>query len=299
VTAAVFARRPRWSIRPVVSALVGAVVVVALWEGYRAVGPTDHVGTVLGFKIVPRANDTSMPHVIDMLRELGKPEVRGSSRTVLDAVAAATWYSFRIAVAGLALGAFIGMAFAVLMSRFAFVRRGLIPYLVVSQTVPLIALAPLTVNWGGQLKLGGLEWQKWMSSMLLGAFLAFFPIAIGALRGLTSPAPESLELLDSYAASWWQGLVKLRLPAATPYLLPALRLAGGAAVLGVVVSEISIGLEAGIGRLILSYGQEATSRPAKPFAAVFGAIALGIAMAVLIAAIGHQLTRNRPVEVDA
>src|SRR5207344_1319052 len=106
------------------------------------------------------------------------------------------------------------------------------------------------VSWGGKLNIGGFEWQRWMSAALLSAFLAFFPIAIGALRGFAAPKDASLELMDSYAATWWQGFRKLRFPAAVPYLIPALRLAATAAVVGVVVSEISIGIPSGIGRLI-------------------------------------------------
>jgi NitT/TauT family transport system permease protein len=79
------------------------------------------------------------------------------------------------------------------------VERGLLPYLVLSQTVPLIALAPLVVSWGGKLHLGPFEWPRWLSAAVLGAFLAFFPVAVGTLKGLTSTPPASLELMDSYA----------------------------------------------------------------------------------------------------
>ena len=111
-----------------------------------------------------------------------------------------------------------------------------------SQTVPLIALAPLVVSWGGKLHLGGFEWPRWLSAAVLGAFLAFFPVAVGTLKGLTSTPPASLELMDSYAASWRQTLFKLRFPAAVPYIVPALKLAATASVVGVVVAEISTGL---------------------------------------------------------
>ena len=66
-------------------------------------------------------------------------------------------------------------------------RAAVLPYLVISQTVPLIALAPLIVSWGGKVEIGGFVWPRWMSASLLGAFLAFFPIAVGTLRGLKSP----------------------------------------------------------------------------------------------------------------
>jgi NitT/TauT family transport system permease protein len=190
----------------------------------------------------------------------------------------------------------VGLGLAVLMARFRIVERGLLPYLVISQTVPLIALAPLVVSWGGRLHLGAFEWPRWLSASVLGAFLAFFPVAVGTLKGLTSAPPESLELMDSYAASWRQTLLKLRFPAAVPYIVPSLKLAATASVVGVVVAEISTGLAGGVGRLIIEYAREATSDPAKVFTAVFGAAALGLLMAGLVAISDLALMRHRPRE---
>ena len=102
--------------------------------------------------------------------------------------------------------------------------------------------------------------------------------------------------MDSYAASWRQTLFKLRFPAAVPYLVPAMRLAASAAVVGVVVAEISTGLRGGLGRLILEYAREATSDPAKVYTALFGAAALGLAMAALVGGLDLVMTRNRPKE---
>jgi NitT/TauT family transport system permease protein len=91
--------------------------------------------------------------------------------------------------------------------------------------------------------------------------------------------------------------LKLRFPAAVPFIAPALRLAAAAAVVGVIVSEISLGVRAGVGRLILSYGQEASSDPAKLYSAVFGAAVLGLAMALLVVAIDRLMMHNRPKEL--
>jgi len=162
--------------------------------------------------------------------------------------------------------------------------------------VPLIALAPLVVSWGGKLHVGGFEWPRWLSAAVLGAFLAFFPVAVGTLKGLTSAPSASLELMNSYAASWRQTLFKLRFPAAVPYMMPALRLAATASVIGVVVAEISTGLAGGVGRLIIEYARQATSDPAKVYTAVFGAAALGMLMAGVVALADVLLMRNRPRE---
>jgi len=290
--------RRKLPVRKALMVPIALVLFVALWEGYKAIGPADG-GSILGWKIIPRTNDRAMPHIIDMLRRFDRPEVRGANqRTVLSAVIAATWYSFRVSLFGFVLGVATGLVLAAVMARFNVARKAILPYLVLSQTVPLIALAPITVSWGGKIHLFGLDFEKWMSAAVLSAFLAFFPVAVGALRGFSSPKESSLELLDSYAATWFQGFRKLRFPSAVPYLVPAFKLAASLAVVGVVVSEISIGLRFGIGRLIISYYQDGTSDPAKVYTAVFGAVVLGLVMAGLVAAIDRVLTRNRPMEAS-
>ena len=271
------------------------ILVAVLWEVYKVIGPEDG-GTVFGWTILPRANDTAMPHVWEMVSRYGQPENRASDTPILVVVLRGAWFTFRIALAGLALGTAVGLGLAVLMARYRVVERGLLPYLVLSQTVPLIALAPLVVSWGGRLHVGAFEWPRWLSAAVLGAFLAFFPVAVGTLKGLTTTPPASLELMDSYAASWRQTLFKLRFPAALPYIVPALKLAATASVVGVVVAEISTGLAGGIGRLIIEYAREATSDPAKVFTAVFGAAALGLVMAGIVALVDLVGMRNRPRE---
>jgi len=271
------------------------ILVAVVWELYKVVGPEDG-GTVFGWTILPRANDTAMPHVWEMVSRYGQPENRASDTPILVVVLRGAWFTFRIALAGLALGTAVGLGLAVIMARYKVVERGLLPYLVLSQTVPLIALAPLVVSWGGRLHVGAFEWPRWLSAAVLGAFLAFFPVAVGTLKGLTSTPPASLELMDSYAASWRQTLFKLRFPAALPYIVPALKLAATASVVGVVVAEISTGLAGGIGRLIIEYAREATSDPAKVFTAVFGAAALGLVMAGIVALVDLVGMRNRPRE---
>ena len=274
-------------------ALVGVV-----WELYKVVGP-EAGGKVFGWSLLPRSNDNAMPHIWDMLSRYGRPEVRGSDRRIWSVVLAGVWFSFRLGMVGFLLGSVLGLGLAVLMARFRVAERGILPYLVVSQTVPLIALAPLVVSWGGKLQIGGWEWPRWLSASVLGAFLAFFPVAVGALRGLSSAPAAAVELMDSYAASWTRTLFKLRFPAAVPQIVPALKLAASSAVVGVVVAEISTGLKGGIGRLIIEYAREATSDPAKVFTAVFGAAALGLAMSGFVTMADIYMMRNRPREATA
>lgn len=271
-------------------------LVAVLWELYKVVGP-EKGGKLFGVAILPRSNDTAMPHLWEMLSRYAEPEMRApNSKLIWFVVLKGAFYSFRLALVGFVLGSTVGVALAALMTRFKTMERGLLPYLVISQTVPLIALAPLVVSWGGKLHIFGFTWPRWLSASVLGAFLAFFPIAVGTLRGLKSAPASSLELMDSYAASWKQTLFKLRFPAAIPYMVPAFKLGASGAVIGVVVAEISTGLKGGIGRLIIEYARQATGDPAKVFTAVFGAAGLGLAMAGLVALADVLLMRNRPKE---
>jgi NitT/TauT family transport system permease protein len=238
-----------------------------------------------------------MPHTWDMVSRLFENESGAAdSRPLWWAVAGYAWYTLRLSLGGLVLGATIGIGLAIVMARFRIVERGLLPWVIMSQTVPLIALAPQVVSWSGRIHLLGWEWPRWLSVCVLAAFLSFFPIAIGTLRGLNSPSSASLELMDSYAATWWQTLWRLRLPASVSYLVPALKLGATASVIGVIVSEISTGIPGGIGRAVISYAQAATSDPEKLYGAIFGAAALGLTLYGLIVLMEVFVMRDRPRE---
>ncbi len=271
---------------------VGVALFVAVWQGVKALGGAD--STIFGWRMPISTDNASMPHLWTVLRRFGEPEVRGNGRTVFASVASGMWFSFRLAIAGFVVGLIVGLVLAVVMSRFKLVERAWSPYVVLSQTVPLIALAPLIVGLVGQIKIGGFQGRPWMSVTVMSAYLSFFPVAVGALRGLQSPKPHSVELMNSYAASSWQTLIKLRFPSAIAYLLPALRLAAAASIVGTIVAEISSGMAGGIGRLILDYFQKATGDPARVFTAFLGAAALGLIVAGLISLLERALLRNRP-----
>ena len=293
------AARPLWRrARRVLMFVLSMALIAAVWEGYKAVGPQNG-GDVLGWKILPRAKDSIMPHISDIYSRFGDPINRASDETVLSVVLKGVWFSFRLVLAGFAMGLVAGVLLAVLMTRLRVAERAILPYLVISQTVPPIALAPPVATWGGKVEIAGWEWPRWLTASVLGAFLTFFPIAVGTLRGLQSPHPSALELMDSLASPWHRTLFKLRFPAAVPYIVPALKLGAAGAVIGVVVSEISTGLRGGIGRLVTEFGQKATSDPAIVYTAVIGASVLGLAMACLVALADALFMRNRPKETEA
>jgi NitT/TauT family transport system permease protein len=277
---------------------VAIVLVCVVWEGYKWFG-TAVDGKVLGWKLPARTDDASMPHVWEVLRRFGDPERRGSSTPIWRVVVESAWFTLRVALVGMLVGVAVGLALAVVMQRFVTAERGFLPFVILSQTVPLIALAPLVVGWGGRLSLAGIDWQPWMSVAVIAAYLAFFPVAVGALRGLQSPTPEEVELMDSYAAGWWATLVKLRFPSSLPYLVPALKLAAASSIVGAVVAEISTGTSGGIGRLIIEYSREATADPAKVYTAMLGAAALGLVTAGLVGLVDVVFMRHRPKDVAA
>lgn len=267
-------------------ALAGIVLIAIMWE------LTKLLGTVIELPF--NSSNQAMPHIWTMFTAFTLPEVRGSDTTVFQAVLSAATYSLMLALGGFVIGVSVGLLLAIIMQRFLFFERGLLPFVIASQTVPLIALAPLIVGIGNQISFGPIQWSTTYSVMFIAAYLAFFPLSIGALRGLQAPSPTSLELMRSYAATNNKVLWKLRFPASVPYLVPALKVSAAAAVVGTVVAEISTGVRGGIGRLMVEYARETSSQPAKVYVAVFGAIVLGLVVAAAITAVDVLLTRNLP-----
>jgi NitT/TauT family transport system permease protein len=288
------ARWRRWVI-----GAIGLVLVAVIWELYKTLGPES--GVLVGDLVVlPRTTDLAMPHLWDIGSRLLEPVT--SSRTavpVWQAVLEAAGFSLGVAAVGWIVGVVVGFVLALLMQRFRTAESALLPWIVLSQTVPLIAIAPLVRRWGSSIEIGDFEWENWMSVAVIAAYLAFFPVSIGALRGLGSPDAIHVELMRSYGVGWWRTLVSLRLPASVPYLLPALRLAAANAVIGTVVAEVSIGLRGGIGRMIIEYAQSASGDPSKSWAPIIGAIVIGLVAAGFIALVGAALGRFRRGEVAA
>jgi NitT/TauT family transport system permease protein len=276
---------------------VALVLLGALWELYKSHGPADGV-KVFGARVLPRTSDASMPHLSTIWHAFGAKEVGGAitfgpSKTVFDSVLDAALHTLRWAAAGFAIGVVVGMLLAMLMDRLVIAERAIMPYVVLSQTVPLIALAPLVTKWGQGSKIGSFAWQPWMSVAVIAAYLAFFPVAVGMVRGLKSPTAVHADYFRCSAAGWWKTLVRLQLPASVPFLIPALRLAAAGAVIGTIVAEISTGLDGGIGRLIINYSQQATGDPSRVYAAVIGAAALGLVAAAGVTVFDLALWRYR------
>lgn len=292
-------RTLRPQLRPMLMGVLGVLTLAAAWEIYKALGPAD--GIAIGETIVlPRTSAMAMPHIWDMLAAFGQPSSGSSTADpVWLVVLQSCLFTLKLAAIGWVIGVAFGFALALLMSAFRVAEAAILPWVVLSQTVPLIAIAPLVRRWGSQIQIGEFVWTNEHSVSVIAAYLAFFPVAVGALRGLRSAETSHLELMHAYGVGWWTTLLRLRLPMSVPYLLASLRLAAAASVIGTVVAEVSIGLRGGIGRMIIEYAQSASSDPARPWAPIFGSVAVGLIAAGAVGLIGLALARYRRHEVPA
>jgi NitT/TauT family transport system permease protein len=157
------------------------------------------------------------------------------------------------ALVGLALALGLGLLLAVAIVHVRLLDRTLMPWMIASQTVPVLAIAPMVVVVLGNAGITGL-----LPKALIAGYLAFFPIAVGLVAGLRAPDPLLFDLLRSYAATRGQVLRKLRWPASMGFLLPSLRVAVSLALVGAIVAELPTGAQAGLGARLLAgsyYGQ--------------------------------------------
>lgn len=285
---------------------LGVLAVAVAWEAYKFLGPAEGVTlgavdgeTGSGVMILPRTHDRAMPHLWDMVARLFESTSGGSTPPLWVTVVSAAGVTLGIAAVGWLIGVIVGMLLGLVMQRWRIAEAGILPWVVVSQTVPLIAFAPVVNAIGNQISRTGVPWEQWVSVAVIASYLAFFPVAVGALRGLGSPDAIHVDLMRTYAAGYGPTLFKLRLPAAVPYLLPALRLAAANAVIGAVVAEVSIGMRGGIGRMLIQLAGQGSSDPAAPWGPTFGSIALGLVAAGSVALLGLALSKYRRGEATA
>lgn len=185
---------------------------------------------------------------------------------------------------GTALGA--GLAVAVVHSRT--LERSLFPWVIASQAVPVLAIAPIVIVILGSLGLSGV-----LPKAIISMYLCFFPVAVAMVKGLRSPGVIELELLHTYAASKSQAFWKLRVPASLPYLFPALRIAVAAGLVGAIVGELPTGAQAGLGARLLTgsyYGNTVQIWSALVMSALLGlALTAGVGGAErLLTAMGRR-----------
>ncbi len=181
---------------------------------------------------------------------------------------------------GFAVGAALGIGLAVAIVAIPLLDRSLMPWIVASQTVPIIALAPMIVVILNQFDIGGLA-----PKAVIAAYLSFFPITVGMAKGFRSPDPLQLDLMRTYSASPRQVLIKLRAPASLPFFFASMKIGAAAALVGAIVAEVTKSEDGGLGARLLAgsyYGQTV-----QIWAALFTAAALSGALVGIIDLIGR------------
>ena len=213
-------------------------------------------------------NDLNLPHLQMVAEAFLQPARRNGKWLLLWILGEAAAYTFGEAIFGFLFGAALGFALGTAFAHSRLMERGLLPYVVASQTVPILAIAPMVVIWLGASQL---------SVAVIAAYLTFFPVTINTLRGLQSPAASQIELMRSYASSRWTTMWKLRFPAALPYIFTALKVSATASVVGAIIGELPSGIGDGLGRAILDFSSDYSpvSTP-KLWAAIVMAAAVGM-----------------------
>ena len=204
-------------------------------------------------------------------------DIASSLWTDRSLLASNAWVTLREVAGGLAVAIAVGFALALILHLSATLRRAVYPLLVASQTVPIIAIAPILVVWFG-FGIG--------PKLAIIALVCFFPVTVNTLDGLRSADPELAKLMRTLDASRLQTLCRAEVPAALPYFLSGTRIAVAVGVIGAVFGEWS-GSDAGLGHLILvSNGVLDTARV---FAAVVVLSAMAIALFALVAAAERRI----------
>ena len=265
--------------------LVVLGVLWGLWEGWRWIGI--HFALTWPFTV----DDITMPHLHKIVQALFQPaQVHGP--WLLDILWHASLFTAKESAVGLALGAAIGFAIAVVVSQSRLLERGFIPYIVASQTIPLLAIAPMVV-----VGLGSKGITDWVSVCVLAAYLTFFPVTINMLRGLQSADPRAVELMHSYAAGRWRILWKLRVPASMPFLFSAFRIAAPLSIVGAIISEPAASIQGGLGGAIVNFNQYYSIEPQELWATNLIAALLGIVFFLAIVGAERLIVRRAPEHV--
>jgi NitT/TauT family transport system permease protein len=195
----------------------------------------------------------------------------------------ATLRTLLAAMAGLALSTSVGVMTAFLFSTSAVIRSAFYPYAVLLQTIPVIALAPIVIVTTG---------RGFLSICLVSAIISVFPIITNTATGLLQTDRDLIDLFRLYRATWWQTLVRLRLPSATPYLIAGIRIAGGTAIVGAIVGEFFVGTGTpGLGTLIQR--KAASLNLSELFAVVIAASLLGTAVFAAVTVAGESFLRRK------
>lgn len=272
-----------------------AIVILALWELVKWLGGVpwrfeNVLGTGLEIDHNPPfrwgfASDLTLPHWFSIVGALAAPVQRNSPDSLGQFLIGAAFYTWREAAIGFVVGALLGLILATAFIHSRLLERAFVPYVVASQTIPIVALAPMIVYAFG---------PNVTSVVVIATYLTFFPVTIAMIRGLRAPDPRALELMRSYAAGRWAIYRKVRLPASLPYLFTALKIAATASIVGAIIGEGPGGIAAGLGRAIINFNEQYISGPEKLWAAILVSSLLGVSFFIAIRAFELVVLRGRP-----
>ena len=265
---------------PKPSAIVGNLVQVVVIDASGQAGEaTAAEETSIGRRLfvfvtaaLPAEEQAALEEALLFRVPLGERSVSVLRGRNLSPILAASWFTLKEALGGLALGTLAGIAVALATTRWAASREALLPFAIAANSMPIIAFAPIMNNWFGI--------DNPFSKMAIVTIMIFFPIMINTVRGLISVDHRSLELMRSYAASDAEILLKLRVPNALPSLFSGLKVAGALAMIGAIVGEYFGGPRIALGVFITQ--EAALFRFASAWAAILIACLLGIALYLII-----------------
>ncbi len=276
-------------VRSVAGLVVFFLLLALVWEGFKLLGGDPWRYPEIGLFHDPpmrilQASDRQLPHLWDIAAALFQPVQRNQAETLGQFLIGAAIFTWQEAAIGFVLGALIGLVLASIFVHSRLLERAFVPYVIASQTIPIVALAPIIVVGFGR----GL-----VAVVIIATYLTFFPVTIAAMRGLSSPDPRSVELMRSYAASRWEVYRKVRLPASVPYLFTALKVAATASIVGAIIGEGPGGVPEGLGRAIINFNQQYITGPEKLWATIFIAALVGIAFYLIVQVAESMTLRGR------
>lgn len=257
------------------------IVIVIFWEGIK------FVSSLTNYELF-HATDYNLPHLTDILGSFFQPAQRNGP-LLGEILAKAALFTWGEAAFGFTIGSAFGFVLAVIFAQSRLLERGLTPFVVASQTVPILAVAPMIV-----IGLSNLGTPRWVSVSLIAAYLSFFPVTINTLRGLTSVPTTAVELMQSYAASRSQILWKLRVPHALPYIFTALKISATSSVVGAIIGELPSSIADGLGGSILNFNQYYNSAPPRLWATNLVAALVGILFFAAVTVVERLVVRWTP-----
>jgi len=278
---------------PVLTVLAGIVAVwyaAAVWMNATWIfDQAERNGqTVTWAEVIPQTMDQArplLPPPHQVAAELWKG-VAGQAVTSKRSLVYHGYVTVKGTLMGFGLGIVMGVLLAMSIVRFRVMDMSVMPWAIISQTIPIVALAPMILTLSSQLGISGRDVPK----AIIAAYLSFFPVLVSMVKGLRAPDQMQLDLLRTYGAGEAATFLKLRIPASMPYFFASLKVAIAASLIGTIVGELPTGAIEGLGARMLIGSQ--FGEPLIMWAALFAAAILA-GMLILAVGVLERLARAR------